>query len=126
MLNAELIVKNLNVFAHHGWYEHERLTGGNYEISVRISWVISESDDFEELKKTLNYEEICSRIELVMSRPFSLIEQSCKAIFEDLMKIKQIKNLKVKVKKCKVPIKNLEATEFTLSNYSIDCQSSFL
>lgn len=117
MFTGELYIEKIKVFANHGWYESEREMGGNYEISIWISWSVDRLDKFDDIKQTINYELICSKVERIMLQPFMLIEQSGRAIFDEILKMEGVTQLKVQMRKLNVPIKNVTSTQFTLSNY---------
>ena len=110
-----LKVNDLRVWANHGWYEEERLIGGEYRIDVTMSVEIS--DAHTDLSDTVDYQDVVDLTNDIMRQTFKLIEDSCLAIFNALLtKLDKIKALEVTVTKLNIPINNLQSTSFTVKS----------
>lgn len=110
-----LKVNDLRIWANHGWFEEERLIGGEYRIDV--SMTVEVMDAAMQLTDTVDYQDVVDLTKEVMGRSYKLIEDSCHAIYTTLLgKLDKIKALEVTVTKLNIPINNLNSTSFTLKS----------
>jgi len=111
-----LEITDLRIWAYHGWYEEERIIGGEYRIDVKFELPVD--SEMLEIDKTVNYETAVDLIKNVMSAEFKLIESASTAIHDSLLKAFPVaKSLNVQLTKLKVPINGLHSTSFTVSTH---------
>ncbi len=109
-----LEITDFRVWAYLGWYEEERIIGGEYRIDVKFELPVD--SDMLEIDKTVNYETAIDLIKNVMSAKFKLIESASTAIYDSLLKAFPLtKSINVRLTKLKVPVNGLESTSFTVS-----------
>ncbi|MFT4522240.1 MAG: dihydroneopterin aldolase [Bacteroidia bacterium] len=107
-----LRVNNLLLWAHHGWYEEERLLGGKYQIDVELE--LHPLDAFPDLSDVVNYEEVCKLCRNVMQQLHLLIEHSSNAIVLAIeTRWPNIRKIQVTVTKHSLPINNVSSTSYT-------------
>jgi len=106
-----LQINDLRIWAYHGWYEEERLIGGEYRIDVVMNLVHTPLEN--ELDSTVDYQLVVDAIRAEMSHEHKLIESACKSIFVRLSQL-PIEALEVTITKLDLPINNLKSTSFTL------------
>ncbi len=111
---GKLSVNDFRLWAHHGWYEEERLIGAEYRIDVEMSVKIP--TDGIELDDIIDYQGVVNTIRETMKNEYTLIEQSGLAIFQALTsRYGKAKDLKVTVTKLDLPINNLKSTSFCIT-----------
>ena len=115
MQKGVLKVIDFRIWANHGWYEEERILGGEYRIDVTIE--LNVDSTITEISQTANYELVIIEIRRIMEGTFKLIETTTSALYEAIeSRFTNIASLKVELTKMNVPIKDLSATSFSLSS----------
>ena len=101
-----IAVEGLQFYSHHGYHKEEQILGGKYIVDIYMKLNIDEAAATDDLKKTINYEEIYQLTKIEMEVHARLIEHVCQRI---LWKIKQkypnVDKLKVRVSKYNPPLK---------------------
>lgn len=113
-IDTLLTVDKIRLKAHHGWYVEERKLGGWYTVSVKLSGKASDSESFDHLASTVNYERIYESVVKVMKQEHLLIEHCCKAIFDELKPLSPDREWTVELVKENPPIKHVGATKFEI------------
>jgi dihydroneopterin aldolase len=112
---AELMIKGMRFYGHHGVYEFERQEGGWYEVDVLMRWTPDgEALLRDELAATVNYEKIYEIVKVTFATPANLIEKLGILIYESLLPLLDEKiSLRVTVRKYAPPVSGEVAyTEF--------------
>lgn len=101
-----IIIKDLEVYAHHGMAAEEKILGQMFLISVEAGLDLSSSGHSDDVSDTVHYGYICDDIEAVAAeRSYNLIEALAEAIAERLLcRYPLIQSVKVKVKKPWAPL----------------------
>lgn len=101
-----IAVEGLQFYSHHGYYKEEQVLGGKYIVDIYLKIDFDEAAETDDLKKTINYEEVYQLTKLEMEVHARLIEHVCKRILD---KIKQrypnLQYIKVRVSKHNPPLK---------------------
>jgi len=95
----------LEFFAYHGFYKEEQKIGNKYgvDISIRTDLFSAATDD--ELRKTINYEQLYKIIREEMEIPAKLLEHLAFRIGERVLKnYNSVKEVTITVKKFNPPI----------------------
>ena len=71
---STISIECIKVFAYHGVYEEEKVNGGNYEISVSLSYDITPEAKSDDLEKSIDYEKIIALVKRHMGERANLIE----------------------------------------------------
>jgi len=94
---AEIKLEGMSFFAHHGYYTHEQIRGGNYLVDVSMECDIDQAAIHDDLHSTVNYEVIYRVCAEIMEQPVKLIEtvayriaHELKKTFPDVPKIKVV------------------------------------
>lgn len=77
-------LRNLRFHAHHGVLEQERLTGGDFIVSVRVAYPLGQAAQSDHVEDTLNYAELFEIINKEMQTPSSLLEHVAGRIGESI------------------------------------------
>ncbi len=109
----KIALEGLTFYAYHGYYAHERETGGRYEVDIYIDTNQEQVAQSDKLSDTLNYETIANIALHEMQQPAHLIEHIAKRIADqinqtfcppDAANNCAIQHLKVRISKFDVPI----------------------
>ncbi|MBT8326260.1 MAG: dihydroneopterin aldolase [Bacteroidia bacterium] len=113
-LETTLSINTIRVKAYHGWYASERKLGGMYSISINVYANVDENENFEDLEESVNYENIYSNVIEIMQKEFRLIESCCKAIHDNIRRLKPNAVWEVTIVKENPPIKFVGSTSYTI------------
>ena len=101
-----IAVEGLQFYSHHGYYKEEQVLGGKYIVDIYMKLNIDEAAETDDLKKTVNYEEIYQLTKNEMEVHARLIEHVCKRILDRVKKkYPNVENVKVRVSKHNPPLK---------------------
>lgn len=101
-----IAVEGLQFYSHHGYYKEEQVLGGKYMVDIYLNLDFHEAADTDDLKKTINYEEIYQLTKTEMEVHARLIEHVCKRILDKIkVKYPNLISLKVRVSKYNPPLK---------------------
>lgn len=102
---AQIILKKMQFYAYHGFFDDEQKIGANYELTLSLDLDTSQPSMTDELKHTLNYQEIYDVVKLEMSIPSRLIENVAQRIIDALYnKFEQVKEITLKFSKLNPPL----------------------
>jgi len=106
MPNGTVKLVNAVFYAHHGVMQEEHRIGGRYEVDVAMDLDLNEAAEFDELKKTVDYERIYRLVEeIVMHNRFYLIEKLAYLIAHKVRETyPQIERIEVAVRKPNPPV----------------------
>jgi dihydroneopterin aldolase len=77
-------LENIEIFAHHGWYEQERISGNTFIVDIHIILDMPDYAGKDDLNETINYEKLYEIAVENMSRPRKLLESICWTMKNDL------------------------------------------
>lgn len=78
MMNIQssyIFLRNLRFHASHGVLPQERVTGNDYEVSLRIGYDLGRAMRTDDVADTLNYADVYRLVEQEMSVPANLLER---------------------------------------------------
>lgn len=97
---AEIKLEGMSFFAHHGYYAHEQIRGGNYLVDVSMEADIDSAAMADDLHQTVNYEIVYQICADIMELPVRLIETVAFRIAHEVRKqFPNVHNIKVVVQK---------------------------
>lgn len=97
---AEIKLNGMSFFAHHGYYTHEQVRGGNYLVDVSMDSDIVRAALGDDLHETVNYEIVYRICADIMDQPVRLIETVAYRIAHELQHaFPDVSNIKVVVQK---------------------------
>lgn len=101
----EIIIEDLEVFAHHGVFEEEKREGQTFLISAKVYLDMGLSARSDDLDDTVNYGELCHFINDFISKgAHNLIEKLAKDLAEKILIHFPIEGIEIEVKKPSAPI----------------------
>lgn len=101
-----IAVEGLQFYSHHGYYKEEQVLGGKYTVDIYMTLNIDEAAATDDLKKTINYEEVYRLTKAEMEVHARLIEHVCQRILNKIkLKYPDLTSLKVRVSKYNPPLK---------------------
>jgi 7,8-dihydroneopterin aldolase/epimerase/oxygenase len=99
-------LENIEIFAHHGWYDEERITGNTFIVDINLILDLPDYTGKDDLNETVNYEKLYEIAIENMSRPRKLLESICWTIKDDLLAVFGPNiNGSVKIVKLNPPVK---------------------
>lgn len=105
LTDSFITLRHLRFHALHGVAAQERLTGNDYEVSLRIQTDLSLAAETDQLSDTVNYAEAYQLISEVMAEPCQLLEHVAWRIGERLMcRWAEIRSIDIKLYKLNPPI----------------------
>lgn len=101
-----IAVEGLQFYSHHGYYKEEQVLGGKYTVDIYMKTNIDEAAQSDELKNTIDYEQIYLLTKSEMEIHARLIEHVCKRILDRIYaQYPALEHLKVRVSKHNPPLK---------------------
>ena len=113
-----LTIKGLKYHARHGLYAEEKEKGNHFEVDLIISTDLQMSARSDNIKETVNYEDIDRLISRIFdTEPVNLIETLCKRVGDAVMnELTAIQKLTVRLRKLNPPIRTpLDYAEVSMS-----------
>jgi dihydroneopterin aldolase len=95
---------DLRFFAHHGIYDGEASTGGEYEVDLLVKYE-EKKIKFDSLKNVLNYEELFHIVKKRMAMPTPLMEELAESIIRKIRhEYSFVKEVSISIFKIQPPI----------------------
>ena len=105
LTSGYVCLNNVRFHAHHGVLPQERITGGEFIVSLRAKYPLDKAMRSDNVDDTLNYAEIFEIINKEMQKPSCLLENVAgrigKSIFEAMP---EIESLDITVAKANPPM----------------------
>ena len=100
-----IYLRNLRFHALHGVLPQERVTGNDYELTLRIGYPMEQAMLSDEVGDTLNYAEVYALAEEEMQIPCNLVERVAGRISERLLRqFPEIRSIDLWLTKKKPPM----------------------
>lgn len=100
-----IILSNIRFHANHGVLEQERLTGGDFTVSLRAGYNIETAMRSDRVEDTLNYAALYEIIKREMLKPSRLIENVAYRIAESIFaELPGVESLDITVTKQNPPM----------------------
>ncbi len=97
-------VEGMQFYAYHGYYNEERIIGGNYIVDVYVHINLDLAAKEDDLQKTVDYQKVFELTKQEMETPSALLENVCKRIIDIIvLEYPLIKKIRVKVNKLRPP-----------------------
>jgi len=98
-------VRGLEVFAHHGVFEHERRDGQTFLVDLTLEPLSDRAGDTDRLDDAVDYGAVCERVvELLKGGPYDLIERLATVVADDLLERFPLALARVTVHKPQAPV----------------------
>ena len=103
--SGHIFIDNMRFHARHGVLEQERLTGGDFVVSLSARYPVAEAVESDNVADTMNYAEAYEIVKKEMLVPSRLIEHVAGRIGKSLLQaMPRIEELTVEVKKVNPPM----------------------
>lgn len=103
--SGNIFIDNMRFRARHGVLEQERLTGGDFVVSLSARYPMSKAVESDDVADTMNYAEAYEIVKKEMLVPSKLIEHVAGRIGKSLLRaMPLIEELTVEVKKINPPM----------------------
>jgi 7,8-dihydroneopterin aldolase/epimerase/oxygenase len=100
-----ITLEGIEFFAYHGYFKEERKIGNKYSIDIVIETDLSEAARTDNLKATVNYEQLYQIARAVMEEKAKLLEHLAQRIIDRIYeKYPQIQSAEVSVSKFNPPV----------------------
>lgn len=100
-----ICLKKIRIYAYHGVMPQERLTGGEFEVSIKAKYPIEKAIESDDLADTLDYAKVLNIINTEMQKPSSLLEHVAGRIAKSIFaKIPEVENIDIILAKINPPI----------------------
>lgn len=101
-----IAVEGMQFYSHHGFYKEEQVLGGKFTVDIYMNTDLQEAAQTDQLKKTIDYEQVYRLTREEMETKGHLIEHVCKRILDRIKAAHgNIKSIKVRVSKHNPPLK---------------------
>lgn len=102
----KIIIKDLEVFANHGYFKEEKVLGQKFLISINVFLDLKKAIDKDDLGQTVHYGILCEEVEKEFkNKTFDLIEKAAENLAEFILNThKEVKKVIVNLKKPWAPI----------------------
>ena len=102
----KMIIKGLEIFAHHGVMQEEKENGQKFVLDITATLDLTKAGQTDNLNDTVNYAKMIGTITAVfLSEKNDLIERAAERVADSLLKnYEKIKSVTVFIKKPEAPI----------------------
>jgi len=109
--NITVELKGIRLFATHGMFSEEAITGNEFEVNISLTYKAGKKI-ITEIEETINYVEVFSIVqEVILKERHQLLESCAMHIANRLSeKYEQLKEVYVNVQKVHAPIANFSGT----------------
>lgn len=102
---ATISVEGMEFFAYHGCFREEQIIGNRFLVDISAETDTSEAEVSDDLKKTLNYQDVFILVREEMAVKSNLIEHVARRILDRLMKeYPEVMTATIKLSKMNPPV----------------------
>ena len=99
---------NMTFYAHHGYYEAERELGQKFEVDIELKYDLRSAAIADDLDKTMDYTAVYNIAKDTFENyKFKLIETVAERIADKILKLPNVSNILIRVRKPHVPLNGL-------------------
>ena len=105
MTTFKVSLENIRLYGYHGATSNERELGQRFEVDVEITADLSDAVKHDEMKRTINYEEVFRLVEAeVVHERYHLLETLADRLARDIVEKFGALEALVRIRKPSVPI----------------------
>jgi dihydroneopterin aldolase len=98
-------LEGMEFFAHHGWYEEEKIVGNHFYVDLSFETDLSNAAQTDNIQDTVDYQNAFQIVKEQMSVRSNLIEHIARRILDALyQEMEGISNVTIKVSKKNPPV----------------------
>jgi dihydroneopterin aldolase len=99
-------LENIVLYAHHGYYEAERVLGQRFELDIEVECDLREAARSDDLKKAIDYRHVYAIAKNTFENyKFKLLETVAEKITQEILNIDNVISVLIRVRKPHVPLK---------------------
>lgn len=96
--------------AHHGLYEHEKITGNQFEVNITLTQDVV-AEEINELEQTTDYVAVYNLVKQCMNQPTPLLETLAQNICNKILaQFSLVNKVEIEITKLHPPIKDFKGT----------------
>lgn len=84
---AQLVLQNMEFYAHHGHFDEEQIIGGRFRVDLVIETDISKAAESDNLHDAVDYSKVYQAIKHEMDVPSKLLEHLAQRIVNAVYKV---------------------------------------
>jgi dihydroneopterin aldolase len=105
MTTYRVSLQNIRLYGYHGATSNERELGQRFEVDVELTADLSDAVEHDEMKRTINYEEVFRLVEAeVVHERYHLLETLADRLAHDIVAKFGALEVLVRIRKPSVPI----------------------
>lgn len=105
ILATYINIEAMHFYAKHGVLEQERLTGGDYVVSLRVGAQLDKAVQSDNVSDTVNYATLYDIVKTEMQQPSNLIEHVAGRIAKSIYRVfPQVETIDITVTKTNPPM----------------------
>jgi len=82
IIMAQLVLQNMEFYAHHGHFEEERIIGGRFLVDLTVDTDITKAAETDDLNDAVDYSKIYEAVRHEMAKPSRLLEHLARRIVD--------------------------------------------
>ncbi|OIP02608.1 MAG: dihydroneopterin aldolase [Bacteroidetes bacterium CG2_30_33_31] len=112
-----IAIEGMEFFSYHGHFEEEKVIGTRFVIDLYIETSTEKAEESDNLKDTINYQEVYLLVKEEMKTPSHLLEHIARRILTAIRKrFAKIESIDIKLHKMNPPLGGqIESVSITLS-----------
>ena len=101
----KIFISGISFYGHHGVSEEERILGQRFLVDVELTLDLGPAGVSDDLTQTVDYADVVKRVAAIgRTRRFRLLEALAEATAMDLLELKKVREVRVRVVKCAPPL----------------------
>ncbi|HEX2396500.1 MAG TPA: dihydroneopterin aldolase, partial [Bacteroidales bacterium] len=84
---GQLILRNMEFYAHHGHFKEEQIIGGRFSVDLLIETDMTRASETDELTDTVDYSRVYEAVKTEMACPSKLLEHLAKRIIDAVYRV---------------------------------------
>lgn len=104
-MTGRVALEGLEFHAYHGVYPEERVSGNSFEVDIAVETDFSQAAAHDNLRETVNYEDLYRIVKEAMDIPSKLLETVAEKIVETVLEqLPAVIQVELKIAKLDPPI----------------------
>jgi dihydroneopterin aldolase len=79
---GQLVLENMEFYAHHGHFEEEQIIGGRFSVDLMIETDLTQAAETDDLNDAIDYSRIYELVKAEMEKPSQLVEHVARRIVD--------------------------------------------
>lgn len=115
-------LENIVFYAHHGYYEAERVLGQRFELDIEVEGDLKKASKTDDLQDAIDYRHIYTIAKNTFENyKFKLLETVAEKITTEILKVNNVISVVIRIRKPHVPLKGfLDHVEIELKRTKDD------